>query len=135
MNHSTKSQEVKIYYVCWLQRRRTNLVPLLSISMASPKCHKEMNTEGEVILMQTEWPPWMQLPRPSLTDGDTLSWGLKLFKQPEKHKFCFWLYLHQATAEHIFISYSWWRMKENEAVFIEHGTWCIFTRMQALLGF
>lgn len=71
MNHSTKSQEVKIYYVCRLQCRRTNLVPLLSISMASLNCHKGTNTEGEVTLIQAKWPPGIQLPGPPLTDGDT----------------------------------------------------------------
>lgn len=55
-------------------------MPLLSISMASPNCHKGINAEGEAILIQVKWPPGIQLPRPSLTDGDTLSWRLNLDK-------------------------------------------------------
>lgn len=117
MNHSTKSQEVKIYSVCRLQCRRTNLVPLLSISMVSPNCHKGMNTEGEVILIQVKWAPGIQLPRPSLTDGDTLSWRLNLFKQPKECKFCIGLYLHPPAAERVFISCS----RENEAVLLNTG--------------
>lgn len=85
--------------------------------MASPNCHKGINAEGEVILIQVKWPPGIQLPRPSLTDGDTLSWRLNLYKQPREHKFCSRLYLCCSAAEPVLISYG----RDNEAVFTEQN--------------
>lgn len=91
-------------------------MPLLSISMPSSNCHKGIYAETEAIVIQVLWPPGIQLPRPPLTDGDTLSWRLNLDKQPKNHKFCSWLYLCCSAAERVFISYS----RDNEAGFTEH---------------
>ena len=121
MNHSTRSQEIKIYYVCQLQCRRTNLVPSLSISMASPNCHKGMNTEGEGILIKLN-------DRLEYSCQDLRSQMVTLCRGswtfPDKPRNTNSAFGSTCTGLQLSVSSS----QENEAAFTELRGWCILVQ-------